>query len=268
MRSSKFIRWVPMENKMSANNPVCKIIIGKNGMTLDMNGLTPSNVTNLFVVADIKSDLHLLAEYPNVETLLLSGKFTEVDSLLCLKKLTDLNIGAFTGVDFSPLKGLPLKKIKITSCSMDENFSELFSESVEYMHLYNIKKAKDLSFIEKAPMIKKLYLESISAAETLPDFKNLKQLYALKLYELHKLNDMEKLADSSIEYLDFALVADKLSGTQLADILCRMRSLKQADMHLLDRNDKRYPVLKNRLTKEGRADLLGEKSDYDAWMEI
>lgn len=253
---------------MSTNNLMCKINIGKNGTTLDMKSLTPDNVTSLFISAEINSDLHMLSEYPNIERLILSGKISEVNSLLRLKRLTELSIGVFSGVDFSRLNELSLKKIKITSCSMDENFSELFSESVEYLHLCNIKKAKDLAFVEKATGVRKLYLDSISAAETLPDFKKLKHLHALKLYELHKLNDIEELSGSGIEHLSAALVADKLSGTRLADILLRMKALKQADMHLIDRNSKRYLVLKNRFIKEEKANLLTEKLDYEAWMKL
>jgi hypothetical protein len=57
-----------------------------------MNDLALDAVTNLFVFAEIKSDLRVLSEYPNVETLLLSGKISELDSLLALKKLTELSI--------------------------------------------------------------------------------------------------------------------------------------------------------------------------------
>jgi hypothetical protein len=47
-----------------------------------------------------------------------------------------------------------------------------------------------------------------------------------------------------------------------------MKSLSRADMHLIDRNDKRYRALQNRLAKEGKADILVENLNHETWMEL
>lgn len=256
-----------MEGKLSKNNLTCEVIVGKNGTDINLKGQPPNSVADLYFYADKKSDLHLLHQYPNIEKLVLSGKISEVDSLLELKHLKELKLYGFSGTDFISVKELSLKVIHVVNCAIGENFSALLSESLEYLHLGNIKKMEDLTFVEKATGLKKLYIEDTPWVEVLPDFSKLKKLYALKLYGLHKLNNIESLVDSNIEYLAFTLVADKFSGTKFAEIILQMKSLKQADMYLLDRSDRRLPALKNRLAKEGKEHLLA-KFDYDDWIKL
>lgn len=105
--------------------------------------------------------------------------------------------------------------------------------------------------------------------EVLLDFSKLPKLFALKIYELHKLGDIESLRESFIQYLDFTLAADKLSGTKIAEILLGMKQLKGADMVYIDRSSiRRYNVLENKLKKAGRADLLDYRMEYADWENL
>lgn len=57
------------------------------------------------------------------------------------------------------------------------------------------------------------------------DCAALPSLYALKLYELHKLNDLESLTRSHICCLAASLIADKITGSKLAGTLPAMPKL-------------------------------------------
>lgn len=151
---------------------------------------------------------------------------------------------------------------------INNGFEKLLTESVEYLELLEMRKLTDLSFIEKAAGLKKLYLCSLPAVEKLPDFGKLPNLYGLKLYELHKLNDIDSLTRSNLRYLDFALVADKLSGTKIAEVLLCMEHLEWAYMILDRSSDRRYNVLENRLKKAGMERLLNESCDMDKWRKL
>ena len=54
----------------------------------------------------------------------------------------------------------------------------------------------------------KLYLQSLPAGQELPALDGLPSLYALKLYELHKLNDLSALSHSCLLYT--SLVKERL----------------------------------------------------------
>lgn len=241
----------------------------KTGETsVDLGGLESEKICDLRVYSSKKkADLSLLTAYPNVTELFLNGDFSNIDDISGLKKLRSLTMYLSTPMDFSGVHGMALQSLS-ASVPIDESFFHLFTDSVERLQLMSTRKITDLSFLEQATELKKLYLESLPAVEALPKFSKLKNLYALKIYELHRLNDIEHLVDSNIEYLSVSLMADKISGSRLADILIRMKALKQADMHLLDRSDNRYNVLKNRLVKEGKENLLTEVMDYKTWKKL
>lgn len=233
------------------------IKIGKKETSVDLGGLKPEEISYLRIYSDKKqTDLDLLSAYPNVTELLLDGEFANIDTVSDLRQLRSLTLDLSMPVDFSGIHGLALKTLS-ASCLIDGSFSALLTDSVEYLELVNIRKLTDLSFVEQAKRLKKLYLCSLPAVEVLPDFGKLPSLYALNLYELHKLNDIESLARSAIRYLAFTLAADKLSGTKIADVLLRMETLQQADMSFLDRgSSRRFTVLENQLKKTGQEKLL------------
>lgn len=207
-------------------NPTIKI--DKDGINAELLGQAPNEVKKLFVYSCVKSaELSLLADYPNVEKLTLIGEFANVD-------------------DVSSLKSLAVK--------------------LEYLGLEDMRKLSEISFVEELKGLKKLYLKSLPAIEKLPDFGKMPSLYGLKIYELHKLNDIESLARSSIRYLDLTLAADKLSGTKIADVLLRMERLERFSGKL-DRSHKRDDVLENKLIKSGKSDILNY-FDMDEWLTL
>lgn len=257
-----------MEGKLSKDNLTAEIIIKKGDINVNLKGLELDKITRLSLYSENKNDLHILCQYPNIETLNLYGKVCGLDSLLELKQLKELTLIDFSGADFIGLNKLSLRTISVINSTIGENFLELLSESVEYLYLDNIKKMESLEFVEKATGLKKLFMADIPWIDTLPNFNKLKNLYALKLYGLHKLNNIDNLIHSNIEYLACSLVADKITGTKFADTLLRMKFLKQADMHLLDRNDRRYPTLKNKLAKEGKEGLLTDFGGFNTWIKL
>lgn len=131
-----------------------------------------------------------------------------------------------------------------------------------------MRKLADLSFLKQATGLKKLYLMSLPAVEALPNFGKLPNLYGLRLYELHKLNDLEGLTRSNIRFLSVFLSADKLSGTKLADVLLRMEHLEGAYMRLDRSSDRRCNVLENQLKKSGKEQLLDVSCDMDEWLKL
>ncbi len=242
------------------------IKIDKKETTVDLGGLAPGEVGDLRIYSRNKqADLGLLAAYPHVTELFVNGDFANIDAVSDLKELRSLTMYLPEKADFSGIHGMRLQSLSV-SCPIDESFSNLLTDSVENLGLMNIRRLSDLSFVERAAGLKKLYLESLPAVEALPDFGKMPNLYGLKLYELHKLNDIESLARSGVRYLAFTLAADKLSGTKLADVLLRMERLEQADMSLLDRSSiRRYTVLENQLKKSGRAQVLEAALDMGRW---
>lgn len=148
---------------------------------------------------------------------------------------------------------------------INNGFTELLTDKLEYLALLEMRKLADLSFIEKAAGLKKLYLMSLPAVEKLPDFGKMPNLYGLKVYELHKLNDIESLTRSNIKYLALTLAADKLTGTKLADVLLRMEKLEGADMSLDRSSVRRETVLENALKKVGKAELLNIDMGMANW---
>lgn len=241
------------------------IWIGKKETASDLLGAKPGGVKYLCVYSDNKkADLGFLKEYPNVETLFINGDFASVDGISELKRLNRLILVLSSDADLSGVCVPELKSLTVYH-RINNGFTELLTDKLEYLALLEMRKLADLSFIEKAAGLKKLYLMSLPAVEKLPDFGKMPDLYGLKVYELHKLNDVESLTRSNIKYLALTLAADKLSGTKIADVLLRMEKLEGADI-LLDRSGTgRVKVLENQLKKAGRSELLNMDMSMARW---
>lgn len=242
------------------------IKIGKNGTDVELLGQAPNKVKTLIVYGYIKTaELSLLADYPNVEKLIITGEFANVDDISSLKSLNWLLL--YLEGD-TPLNNVMIPGLKSLSLcgKLCEGWENLLTENLEYLEFVDLRKLLDISFVEELKGLKKLYLKSLPGIEKLPDFGKMPSLYGLKIYELHKLNDLESLAGSSIRYLDLTLAADKLSGTKIADVLLRMERLERFSGKL-DRSHKRDDVLENKLIKSGKSDIL-EYFDMDEWLTL
>ena len=245
---------------------IAEIRIRRTGIETDLGGCLPESVRYLRIYSERKTaDLEFLKAYPNLTQLFLKGTFANIDAVSAPTGLRSLTMHLSGAADFSNVRGLALKNLT-ASCPIDAGFSNLLAGSVESLELTAIRKLEDLSFLERASGLKKLFLCSLPAVETLPDFGKMPNLYGLKLYELHKLNDIDSLARSAIRYLIVSLAADKLPGTRLAKLLLDMEHLERADLSGLDRSGKRrWNVLKNQLKKAGKEDLLADTLDMTKW---
>lgn len=251
-----------MENK----NPTIRI--RKKETEVDLLGAKPEEVKHLCVYSDNKnSDLSLLADYPNVETLFINGDFANVDGISELKALEELLIRLETAADFTNVRVPGLKKLTVYQ-QINEGVPGLLTEGVEYLALKEMRKLSDLSFVESASGLRKLCLMYLPAVESLPDFGKLPNLYALKLYELHKLNDIGSLASSNVKYLSVDLAADKLSGTKIAEVLLQMEKLERADIQLDRSSDRRTNVVENQFKKAGKDHLLSDLISMDEWLKL
>lgn len=240
--------------------------IGKTETSAELLGERPEEVKKLIVYGYNKSaDLGLLKSYPNVETLILSGDFANVDDISSLRSLNELVIHISSDTPLNNVRIPGLKNLSVYE-GLNDGFEELLTERVEYLELKEMRKVSDLSFVEVLSGLRKLYLMSLPAVEKLPDFGKMPNLYGLKIYELHKLNDIESLTQSVIRYLDLTLAADKLSGTKIADVLLRMECLERFS-GILDRSYKRDNVLDNRLKKAEKSDIR-DNFDMDEWLRL
>lgn len=253
-----------INERLKPKNPTIKI--GRNGTDVELLGKKPEGVKILIVYGYTKSaELSLLKDYPNVEKLILNGDFANVDDISSLKSLNWLSLYPDSNITLKNLRIPGLKSLSLNE-KLCEGYEGLLTESLEYLELVGIRKLSELSFVEELTGLKKLYLNALSAVEKLPDFGKMPNLYGLKIYELHKLNDIESLARSAIRYLDLTLAADKLSGTKIADVLLRMERLERFS-GTLDRSYKRDDVLENRLEKAGKSDIWN-KFDMDEWLGL
>lgn len=248
---------------------VSTIRIGKKETTVNPDGHNPEKVNDLRVYSDNKTaNLDFLADYPNVETLFISGNFANVDGISQLTGLKDLRMVLNSSVELSNVHVPKLKSLTVYN-RLNEGFCNLLTDSVESLELHEIRKLSDLSFLESALWLKKLDLVSLPAVEALPDFGKLPNLYALRIYELHKLNDIESLGRSNIRYLVMLLAADKLSGTKIADVVLRMEHLEKANLDYLDRSSiQRFNVVENKFKKAERDIPLDAISSYVEWKQL
>lgn len=173
-------------------------------------------------------------------------------------------------VDFSLLEGYPdpgfSPKIFTVVGHIDERISCFLSDNLSQMRIDDNQKIKDLSFLEKAPHLQKLDLESLPGITTLP-LSKLPQLSALRIRGLHKLTDLEPLAQSNIQYLEIAFSADKISATRMADVMLRMPLLKTLSVGLFSRVQcKKSPLIRRQFEKAGRGDTITLFSGgYENW---
>lgn len=193
------------------------------------------DITRLTLVADnnkFEVDLGILNHLQNIEELALAGNFTGLEKVSMLKNLHSLSLQ------------LKLKENDDLECMM--------TSTLTYLEVRDMRKLSDLSFIEKAPNLRKLCLMSLPSVYRLPRLNN---IYALKIYELHKLLELDELKESKIKYLGLDLCSDTLSGTALAKIISCMSSIEQVETHL-DRNYKRDNVFCNQLIKMKLENLI------------
>ncbi len=250
------------------SDKLAEIKIGKKDTAVELNGFNAEEVTYLRVYADNKrANLDFLSEYPNVETLFVNGDLANVDGISALKLLGRLILCLPADVDLSGVQAPSLKSLSAYE-QLNPGFSSLLTDKIEYLELMEMRGLADLSFVERAVSLKKLYLMSLPKVEKLPDFGKLPNLYGLKLYELHKLSDIEVLTRSNLRYLDFALVADKLTGTKIAETLLQMKCLEKAAMILDRSSDRRYNVLENRMKKAGKEHILDANFDMNQWLKL
>lgn len=253
-----------IDERLKPKKPTIKI--GKKETSVELLGAKPEDVKNLIVYGYNKaSDLSLLNDYPNVEELILSGDFANVDNISSLGSLNKLVIHISSDTPLNNLRVPGLKSLSLNE-KLCEGYEGLLTESLEYLELIEIRKLFDLSFVERLSGLRKLYLKSLSAVEKLPDFGKMPNLYGLKVYELHKLNDIESLTQSAIRYLALTLAVDKLSGTKIADVLLRMEHLERFS-GTLDRSCKRDEVLENCLKKGGKFDICNY-FDMSEWLQL
>lgn len=219
------------------------------------------SIRDLYLSIGVKMDLQLLNKFPNVDTLSLQGKFNEVSSLLHLQKLSSLSLSDFKEIDFYPLKDVRLKTVHFRSCVMSDSLSPLLSESVEYISISEVKKTDNIDVILAATNLRMLFLDNFILTK-FPDLERLPGLKILQINEMHKIEDINPLINSNIEYLFVLVSVDKISAKLFAETLIQMKHLKKALMRLMDRNEKRYTVLKKYMEKEGRLDLLSEDMNF------
>lgn len=171
--------------------------------------------------------------------------------------MTSLQIIAYTHVDLSILNHCP----KLKELSLYGKFRGYeYTSSLEYLESLEIsgmvpdRRLSDLGFIEKIPNLKKLWLESLPSVMTLPA---LHDIYALKIYELHKLKNLEVLLNSKLRFLDLCLCADKIPVTKIAEILSNIDTLEKVGI-MIDRSGSREEILQNKLIKCGKKHLIDE----------
>lgn len=222
------------------------IITNKTELKQFMN-VADNNLTNLCLTTWVPMDLIILKNFPNLRKLTLDGKFTSFENVLNLEHLEILNI-SLKAVEYTDLEKIMTPKLK-------------------HLEIHNMQKLNDLSFIEKAENLERLYLENLPSIKTFPKFN---KVYSLKLYELHKIENIENLKTSKIKYLDLTLCADKISATEVANILMDMEKLEKVDFYYIDRNCRRTGTIENKLRKCERENIIAEKGmfNYVNWLKL
>ncbi|MGN0670275.1 MAG: hypothetical protein ACI4JZ_06975 [Oscillospiraceae bacterium] len=171
--------------------------------------------------------------------------------------MTVLTITAHIEVDLSVLRFYPqLKELNLYGkFSGYENIPSLeYLESLKISGNMTTNRISDLGFIEKIPNLKKLWLESLPSVVTLPALHN---IYALKIYELHKIENLETLLGSQLRFLDLCLCADKVPASKIAEILSKIDTLEKVGV-VVDRSGKKEQVLRNQLIKLGKKHLIDD----------
>lgn len=199
-------------------------------------------ITDLCLTSNkFKTDLSILKSYPNLKHLTLIGNFDCFEFIQNLEHLETL--------------------ILYLNNAEYLDYEELMTDKLSRLDIHDSRKISDLSFIEKAKNLKKLFLCSLPKVTALP---KLSEIYFLKIYELHKVTNIDSLINSKIQYLDLTIFADKISGTNIAKALTQMKEIKKAYIDLIDRGGRRDEVIKNYLKKFEMSFLtdLSEPPDF------
>lgn len=171
--------------------------------------------------------------------------------------MTVLTITAHIEVDLSVLRLYPqLKELNLYGKFTGyENIPMLeYLESLKISGSMTTNRISDLGFIENISNLKKLWIESLPSVVTLPALHN---IYALKMYELHKIENLEILLGSRLRFLDLCLCADKVPASKIAEILSKIDTLEKVGV-MIDRNGRKEEVLRNQLIKLGKKHLIDD----------
>lgn len=165
----------------------CTAVFWRGGEKIDLNGRKPDALRCLSVTGERKVNLSFLRDYPNLEELTLMEKSEGVEVLSGLKQLHTLSLWLSAPVSWDNVS-LPGLRVLHLRGEKNGDITPLLT-SITYLHLEEMRKTEDLAaFLTPATRLQKLYLQSLPAVQELPALDGLPSLYALKLYELHKLN--------------------------------------------------------------------------------
>lgn len=249
----------------------CIITIDDSGFHVDLNGNAKGDITYLTINSFVKSELHFLNEYPNLNAISLTGKFSSLQPLSQLTGIETVFLNVSNQLDISPLYDWRIKNLEICfalGMTVDK-IEPLLTEYIECLQLGYTRKITDLSFVTKAVNLQRLRLYELPCVTQLPELYKLPRLYALKVEYMHKVRNIDGLINLSIKYMNLTLFADKLSGTKISKIIQEMKFLKQLNINLIDRNSSiRYDVISNQLHKNGHIDVLNDTMNFDRWMEL
>lgn len=196
-------------------------------------------ITNLCLTSNrFKTNLDILGLYPNISELTLIGDFGNYQFVRNLHLIESLEL-YLRNADYS-------------------EYESLMTSKLNRLDIRETREITDLNFISKAVNLKRLYLNDLPNVTSLPEFN---EISVLKIYGLHKLNNIESLVNSKIQYISLALCADKISGTKIADTLIKMKELKKVDISHIDRGGRRDEVIENRLKKYNLQNLI-DRSCY------
>ena len=196
-------------------------------------------ITNLCLTSNrFKTNLDILGLYPNISELTLIGDFGNYQFVRNFHLIESLEL-YLRNADYS-------------------EYESLMTSKLNRLDIRETREITDLNFISKAVNLKRLYLNDLPNVTSLPEFN---EISVLKIYGLHKLNNIESLVNSKIQYISLALCADKISGTKIADTLIKMKELKKVDISHIDRGGRRDEVVENRLKKYNLQNLI-DRSCY------
>ena len=246
----------------------CTAVFWRGGEKIDLHGLEPKAVRCLSVTGERKVNISFLRAYPNLEELTLMEKCEGVEVLCELKQLRYLTLWLSAPVSWEQIH---LSNLRVLHLRGEKNgdVTPLLAD-ITVLHLEEMRKVEDISsFLIPAVHLQKLYLQSLPAVQTLPNLELLCDLYAIKLYELHKLNDLSALSHSNLHYFAASLIADKLSAGRLAGAVMAIPNLKGAALERVDRSGQRYSQIQKAFSDAGKSALLCEEiSNLTTWLSL
>ncbi len=246
----------------------CTAVFWRGGEEINLNGMEPNAVHSLSVTGEKKVDLSFLREYPNLEELTLMEKCEGVEVLSGLKRLHTLSLSLSAPISWDDVS-LPVLRVLHLYGEKNGDITSLLS-GITYLHLEKMRKTEDLTpFLTPATQLQKLYLNSLPAVQVMPELDRLPALYALKLYELHKLSDLSTLSHSHLRYFAASLIADKLSAKALADAVMAIPKLEGTALQLVDRSERRYGGIQKVFAAEGKSSLLRQEINaFTTWLSL